>query len=126
MLIESGHERLVIGKLIADPVVTQFGEKQHTKAKFRVSYGEGKKDVMDIEAVFEVGDRCKNLKKFDGVVVLGKMDSWTDKEGNKRWFLKAELITADLGVIRRAYGKTVNEAPQIGFTEIADNDLPFD
>lgn len=121
-----GLERLYVGKIVSDPKVSTFGEKQYTKTRFGVRFGKGDRDIINVETTFELADRCKELKKFDNVIVVGKLDSFDGKDGEKRWFLNAELVTADLGVIYRAYGKTVNEAPQMGFTEIADNDLPFD
>lgn len=125
-----GFERLYIGRLIADPKVSTFGEKQYTKTRFTVRYGERDNDIINVETVFELADRCKELKKFDNVIVVGKLDNWTDKEGKKRWFLSAELVTADISVLYRAFSKTVPEAPQIqmeGFTEVETNDegLPF-
>ena len=121
-----GLERMYIGKLTGDPDVSQFGAKNYTKTRFRLRFGEGEQGIINVETVVELADRCKELKKFDSVIVVGKLDNWTDKEGKKRWFLNAELVTADLGVIYRAYGKTINEAPQMGFTETKDDDLPFD
>lgn len=121
-----GFDRLYVGKIVSDPKVSTFGEKQYTKTRFGVRFGKGDRDIINVETTFELADRCKELKKHDNVIVVGKLDSFDGKDGEKHWFLNAELVTADLGVIYRAYGKTVNEAPQMGFTEIADNDLPFD
>lgn len=121
-----GPDRLCVGKLVSDPKTSTFGEKQYMKTRFGVRCADGGNGIINVETMFELAERCKELKKFDNVIVVGKLDNWEGSDGEKHWFLNAELVTADLGVIYRAYGKTVNEAPQIGFTEIADNDLPFD
>lgn len=120
-----GLDRVYIGKLIRDPDISQFGANNYTKTRFRLRFGEGEQDIINVETVFELAERCKDLKKFDNVIAVGKLDNWEDKEGKKRWFLNAELVTADLGVIFRAYGKTISETPKNGFTEIKDDDLPF-
>ena len=127
-----GFERLYVGKLIADPKVSTFGEKQYTKTRFTVRYGEDKRDIIDVETVFELADRCKELKKFDPVIVIGTLDNWTDKEGKKRWFLNAELVTADMTVIYRAAQNSGISSAAVGFpeaegfTELEDDKLPFD
>lgn len=121
-----GYERLYIGKLVGDPKVSTFGEKQYTKTRFGVRYKEGDNGIIDVETKFELADRCKELKKFDGVIVLGKLDSWEDKDGNKRWFLNAEVVTTDIGAVYRAMSKAPKtNARQSDFTEITDEELPF-
>ena len=127
-----GFERLYVGKLIADPKVSTFGEKQYTKTRFAVRFGENKQDIIDVETVFELADRCKELKKFDPVIVVGTLHNWTDKEGKKHWFLNAELVTADMTVIYRAaqnsgiISAAVGFPEAEGFTELEDDKLPFD
>ena len=121
-----GYERLYIGKLVSDPKFSTFGEKQYARTKFGVRYADGEKGIIDVDTKFELAERCKDLKKFDGVIVLGKLDNWEDKDGNKRWFLNAEMVTTDLGAACRAMSKTNGvKAEQSSFTEIADEELPF-
>lgn len=129
-----GYERLYVGKLVSDPKVSTFGEKQYTKTRFGVRYKDGESGIIDVDTKFELADRCKELKKFDGVIVVGKLDNWEDKDGKKRWFLDAEIVTTDISTVYRAYKKT-NSAPvkevqteQTAFgemTELAGEDLPF-
>lgn len=123
-----GYERLYIGKVVGEPKVTTFGEKQYTKTRFGVRFGEGDKDVVNVEAKFELGDKCKGLKKREPVIVSGKLDSWEDKEGNKRWFLNAELVTGNMSVIEKALDKAdmPKQTSMENFTEIKnDEELPF-
>ena len=121
-----GFERLYVGKLIADPKVSTFGEKQYSKTRFTVRYGEGRQDIIDVETVFELADRCKELKKFDPVIVVGTLLNWTDKEGKKRWFLNAEMVAADVTVIYRAAQNSGIISAAEGFTELEDDKLPFE
>lgn len=119
-----GNEKIYIGKIVGDVKVSTFGEKQYTKTRFGVKYTDGENGVINVETMFELAERCKDLQKHDGVIVLGKLDSFDGRDGSKRWFLKAELVTTDIGAVYRACGK--KEPEQTGFTPIDDDEaLPF-
>lgn len=116
-----GYERLYVGKLVSDAKVFTFGEKKNKKTRFGVRYKNGDDGIIDVETKFELAECCKDLKKFDSVMVFGNLDNWEDKGGNKRWFL-------DCWGVFKAMKKEHNapKAEQSSFTEIADEELPFD
>lgn len=128
-----GYERLYIGKLVSDPKVSTFGEKQYTKTRFGVRYKDGDNGIINVDTKFELADRCKELRKFDGVIVVGKLDNYESKDGSKKWFLDAELVTADMSVIERAAQKSGFSpasggfpVADNGFAELEEDELPFD
>lgn len=125
----NGQERCVIGKVVSDPKVSNFGEKQYTKAWFGVRYSNSDDGIINIETKFELADRCKDLKKHDGVIVVGQLKSFTGTTGKTVWYIEAELVTGDIGVIERAFNRTTSTIPASpetsNFVEVEGEDLPF-
>lgn len=117
-----GYERLYVGKVVGDPKVSQFGEKQYTKTRFGVRYKDGENGIIDVDTKFELAECCKDLKKFDSVMVFGKLDNWEDKEGNKRWFLDCWGV---FKAMKKEHNAPKAEQTALQMTEVNDEELPF-
>jgi len=101
----------LIGRLGADPAITQFGDK-NSLARFSVATNEAYKDKKgewventtwhNVVAWGKTAELCKQLlKKGSEIVLEGKLvnDSYETKEGEKRY--KTEVTMREFMVLNR-------------------------
>nr|WP_299202129.1 single-stranded DNA-binding protein [uncultured Brumimicrobium sp.] len=101
----------LIGRLGADPAITQFGD-MNSLARFRVATNEAYKDKKgewventtwhNVVAWGKTAELCKQLlKKGSEIVLEGKLvnDSYETKEGEKRY--KTEVTMREFMVLNR-------------------------
>lgn len=80
----------IAGRLTADPEITKIGEKETTKASFKVAVnrvGTEKTDFIPVVVMGKIAENCgKFLVKGQEVGVTGsiQVDSWKDGEGNPK------------------------------------------
>ena len=124
MVIKDGLKRLYVGKLVRDPEFSTFGVKGYPKMRTAIAYGD--EGIINVDALFQAVDAWHGLKKGDYVVVSGTLKSYEAKDGNKKWYLEADFVTADLSTIYRRFAEQQSPKDISGFKEITDDDLPFD
>ena len=106
----------LIGNLGADPVITQFGNK-NSVARFRIATNESYKDKKgdwvnnttwhNVAAWGKSAELCEQLlKKGSEVVLEGKLvnDSYETKDGEKRY--KTEISMREFMVLSRDKDET--------------------
>lgn len=118
-----GLSRLVSGRLIKDAVHKTVGAKSCDLTKLAVAYNNDRNDpngIINVTAWFELAARCAGLKKGDRVIVTGDLKS-SESNGKTYWELEADCITVSPNnrVVMQ------DEAPEDGFTDVQDDDLPF-
>ena len=101
MVIKDGLKRLYVGKLVRDPEFSTFGAKGYPKMRTAISYGD--EGIINVDALFQAVDAWRDLKKGDYVIVSGTLKSYEAKDGNKKWYLEADFVTADLSTIYRRF-----------------------
>ena len=124
MVIKDGLKRLYVGKLVRDPEFSTFGVKGYPKMRTAIAYGD--EGIINVDALFQAVDAWHRLKKGDYVIVSGTRESYEAKDGNKKWYLEADFVTADLSTIYRRFAEQQPPKDISGFKEITDDDLPFD
>ena len=124
MVIKDGLKRLYVGKLVRDPEFSTFGVKGYPKMRTAIAYD--KEGVINADALFNAADAWRDLKRGDYVIVSGTLNNYEGKDGNKRWYLEADFVTADLSTIYRRFAEQQPPTDISGFKEITDDDLPFD
>lgn len=124
MVIKDGLKRLYVGKLVRDPEFSTFGSKGYPKMRTAIAYD--KEGVINVNALFAAVDAWRGVQKGDYAIVSGTLSNYEGKDGNKRWFLEADFVTADLSTIYRRFAEQQPPTDISGFKEITDDDLPFD
>lgn len=128
MIILSSKEnrfRAYSGRLIKDPEMSTFGQKNYSKASLAVAFeGERAGGVINVQALFELADMCRDLQKHDWVMVAGSLSSYETKEGKTRWYLECESIFPDIRTMNRLMNARSAAAPIdiSGFTELPDDE----
>lgn len=80
----------IAGRLVADPEMSTIGEKETTKAAFRVAVsrvGTDKTDFIPVVVLGKIAENCgKYLVKGQEVGVTGsyRVDTWKDNDGNSK------------------------------------------
>lgn len=124
MVIKDGLKRLYVGKLVRDPEFSTFGSKGYPKMRTAIAYD--KEGVINVDALFAAVDAWRGLQKGDYVIVSGELSSYNDKEGKQRWYLEADFVTADLAAVYRSIASRQAPTDISDFTEVIEDDLPFD
>lgn len=125
-----GSDRIIVGYLIKDVEMSTFGHKKHPKARFTVSVSDNRDDphgLVNVDALFDLANRCAGLRKFDVVLVAGTLESYETKAGARRWFLQAKGVFAMPPVppASQTATETTTDKPTDGFTDVGDEELPF-
>ncbi len=100
-LKEALNEVLIVGNLTRDAelrytpsgaAVTRFGVAVNERFRSRSGEDEERTHFVDVTVWRELAEASGELKRGDGVFVIGRLvnDSWTDKEGNRRFATKLE------------------------------------
>jgi single-strand DNA-binding protein len=95
------NQVLVIGNLTRDAelrytpsgsAVTRFGMAVNERFRDRAGADQERTHYLDVNVWRELAEACGELRKGDPVFVSGRLvnDSWTDKEGNKRFTTRIE------------------------------------
>lgn len=124
MVIKDGLKRLYVGKLVRDPEFSTFGQKGYPKMRTAIAYD--KEGVINVNALFNAADAWRGLQKGDYVIVSGTLSNYEGKDGNKRWFLEADFVTADLAAVYRSIASRQAPTDISDFTEVIEDELPFD
>lgn len=105
-LVDALNQVMLIGNLTRDAElrytpsgtgVTRFGMAVNERYKDRQGNDQESTHFIDITAWRELGEATAELKKGDPVLVVGRLvnDSWTDKEGNKRYSTRIEATRVE-------------------------------
>ena len=115
-----GYARLVSGRLIKNAEHKNVGAKNCDLTKFAIAYGNGQNEIINVTAWFELAAHTAHLKKGDRIIATGELKS-SEYNGKLYWELEADCITVSPNnrVVMQ------DEAPEDGFTDVQDDDLPF-
>jgi len=105
-LVDALNQVMVIGNLTRDAElrytpsgtgVARFGLAVNERYKDRQGNDQESTHFIDITAWRELGEAAAELKKGDPAFVVGRLvnDSWTDKEGNKRYSTRIEATRVE-------------------------------
>lgn len=95
------NEVLIIGNLTRDAelrytpsgsAVTRFGVAVNDRYRDRNGEDQERTHFVDVTVWRELAEACGELAKGDPVFVLGRLvnDSWTDKDGNRRFMTRVQ------------------------------------
>lgn len=95
------NQVMIVGNLTRDAelrytpsgvAVTRFGVAVNERFRDRSGTDQERTHFVDVTAWRELAEAAGELKRGDGVFVQGRLvnDSWTDKEGNRRFSTKLE------------------------------------
>lgn len=95
------NQVIIVGNLTRDAelrytpsgaAVSRFGVAVNERFRSRSGEDQERTHFVDVTAWRELAEATGELKRGDGVFVIGRLvnDSWTDKEGNKRFSTKLE------------------------------------
>lgn len=121
---------ILIGNLTRDPVLS-YTPSQMSIAAFGMAVNKqrkGKKEVMFVDCT-AFGKSADNINKFfqkgDGILIEGELslDSWTDKEGNKR--SKHKVVVNGWGFVDGKKETSRDEPDEPDEPEIPEDEIPF-
>lgn len=128
------NEVIIIGRLTRDPEArtTQGGISQSTMTvavdrRFKDKNGNKQADFLTVVAWRQTADFCnKYLAKGRMVAVEGSIQtrSYDAQDGSKRYV--TEIIADSVEAMPEGKGDSKPEAKPEQFTEVEDDDLPFD
>ena len=118
---------ILIGNLTRDPALS-YTPSQVSVAQFGMAVNKQRKDKKEVMFVdcTAFGKSADNINKFfqkgDGILIEGELslDSWTDKEGNKR--SKHKVVVNGWGFID---GKKETSRDEPDEPEIPEDEIPF-
>ncbi len=95
------NQVLIVGNLTRDAElrttpsgasVTRFGVAVNERFKGRGGDDQERTAFVDVTVWRDLAEGCESLRKGDAVFVVGRLvnDSWTDKEGNRRFTTRLE------------------------------------
>ena len=105
-LVDALNQVMLIGNLTRDAElrytpsgtgVTRYSIAVNERYKDRTGQQQESTHFVDVTAWRDLAEACAELKKGDPVFVTGRLvnDSWTDKEGNKRFSTRIEASRVD-------------------------------
>lgn len=95
------NQVLIVGNLTRDAEmrstpsgasVTRFGVAVNERFRGKGGDDQERTHFVDVTVWRDLAEGCESLRKGDGVFVIGRLvnDSWTDKEGNRRFTTRLE------------------------------------
>ena len=121
---------ILIGNLTRDPVLS-YTPSQMSVAQFGMAVNKQRKDKKEVMFVdcTAFGKSADNINKFfqkgDGILIEGELslDSWTDKEGNKR--SKHKVVVNGWGFVDGKKETSRDEPDEPDEPEIPEDEIPF-
>lgn len=115
------------GRMGGDPIMQKYGDKD--KAFFSVAVQrDGKEAATDWIRCVAWGWTASMIgrwfKKGDSIILMGHIETYTDKEGKDRWNVVAERVYFP-GSRKDKYDEPMDEVPDLEFSQLPEDDLPF-
>ena len=118
---------MVVGNLTRDVelrytpsgfAVARMGLAVNDQYRDKQGYQQESVHFIDVQVWRELAESCGQLVKGDPILVIGRLtnDSWTDKDGNKRFTTRVEGTRVEFLTRGPGFGGATTQAPQAAYT----------